>query len=187
MSCPTLGLACVQMLIPISPEYVLFLDFPLYFCFALIYCFHNQSCLCVAFLYMIFYMIFGGFFYVVTLNLSVGVGTSLWVRSLPFSLNFGRFFVLGLYQENFFYKRVSFWLHSFCGLLEGWDPVNRFHHTSWMTVVTPIDRPKWVHIRCVIKVCVLSWLIFWWYGSFSHRTGLDLFLFLVNGLPFLNN
>ena len=41
-SCPTLGLACVLMSRPISPELILFPDFwvsniPLYFCFALIH------------------------------------------------------------------------------------------------------------------------------------------------------
>ena len=32
-------------------------------------------------------------------------------------------------------------------------PVNRFNHTSWMTVVTPTDRPKSVLNSCVIEVC----------------------------------
>ena len=40
------------------------------------------------------------------------------------------------------FKCVSFWLYSFCGSWEGWDPVNRFTHTSWLAVVTPTDRPK---------------------------------------------
>ena len=30
---------------------------------------------------------------------------------------------------------------------EGWVPVNRFNHTSWMTFVTPTDRPKSVRNR----------------------------------------
>ena len=30
--------------------------------------------------------------------------------------------------------------------------VNRFNHTSGVTAVTPTDRPKSVHNRCVIKV-----------------------------------
>ena len=29
---------------------------------------------------------------------------------------------------------------------------NRFNHTSWMTDVTPTDRPKTVRNSCVIKV-----------------------------------
>ena len=31
-------------------------------------------------------------------------------------------------------------------------PVNRFNHTSWVTAVTPTDRPKSVRNSCVIKV-----------------------------------
>ena len=31
-------------------------------------------------------------------------------------------------------------------------PVNRFNHTSWMSVVTPTDRPKSVRNCCVIEV-----------------------------------
>ena len=32
------------------------------------------------------------------------------------------------------------------------DPVNRFNHTSFLAIVTPTDRAKSVHNRCVIKV-----------------------------------
>ena len=39
--------------------------------------------------------------------------------------------------------------------VEGWDPVNRFNHTSMVTVVTPTDRPKSVRNRCVIEVFVV--------------------------------
>ena len=35
---------------------------------------------------------------------------------------------------------------------EGWNPVNRFNHTSWMAIVAPADRPKSVRNRCVIEV-----------------------------------
>ena len=40
-------------------------------------------------------------------------------------------------------------------------PVNQVHHTSWMAVVTPTDRPKSVPNRCVIElfcgvVCVVT-------------------------------
>ena len=54
-SCPTFELACVLMLIPISPELVLFLFFwvsniPRYFCFALEFifteCYHNEIFWC---------------------------------------------------------------------------------------------------------------------------------------------
>ena len=47
---------------------------------------------------------------------------------------------------------MFFLLHSFCGKWEGWDPVNLFHHTSWMDIVTPTDRPKSVRSRCVFEV-----------------------------------
>ena len=30
--------------------------------------------------------------------------------------------------------------------------LNRFNHTSWVTAVTPTDRPKSVRNSCVIKV-----------------------------------
>ena len=46
---------------------------------------------------------------------------------------------------------MSFWLHGFCGYLEGLDPVNRFNHTSWVAIVTPTDRPKSVRNRCLIE------------------------------------
>ena len=46
-----------------------------------------------------------------------------------------------------------------CGKWEGWNPVNRCNHTSWVAIVTSIDRPKSVRHRCVIEVfsdvCVL--------------------------------
>ena len=58
--------------------------------------------------------------------------------------------VLGLYKEDYLqiFKCVSFCLHSICSKWDGWDPVKRFNHTSW------------VRNRCVIEnfdgVCVLS-------------------------------
>ena len=73
---------------------------------------------------------------------------------------------------------------AFCGYWEGWVPVNRFIQTSWMTVVTPIDRPKSACNRCVIEVLggvfVLSivFQIFCWYMGFCHRTESDLLLYL---------
>ena len=42
-------------------------------------------------------------------------------------------------------------MSSFCGQWEGWDPVNRFNHTSWVAIVTPTDRPKSVRNHCVIE------------------------------------
>ena len=44
------------------------------------------------------------------------------------------------------------WLHHFCGEWEGWALINQFNHTSWVTAVTPTDRPKSVRNSCVIKV-----------------------------------
>ena len=35
--------------------------------------------------------------------------------------------------------------------LEGWDPVNRFNHASWVAIITPTDRPKSVRNRFVIE------------------------------------
>ena len=31
-------------------------------------------------------------------------------------------------------------------------PVKPVNHTSWVTVITPTDRPKSVHNRCVIEL-----------------------------------
>ena len=80
---------------------------------------------------------------------------------------------------------VSFWLHGCCGSGKV-GPVNQVNHTSWVTVVTPTDRPKSVRKRCVIEhffgvVCVVTlpfWHFFWCRG-FCHRTESDLFLFLL--------
>ena len=41
---------------------------------------------------------------------------------------------------------------SFSYIREGWDPVNRFNHTSWVVIVAPTCRPKSVRNRCVIEV-----------------------------------
>ena len=44
------------------------------------------------------------------------------------------------------------WLHYFCGEWEGYALVNWLNQTSWVTAVTPTDRPKSVRKSCVIKV-----------------------------------
>ena len=63
-------------------------------------------------------------------------------------------------------------------------PLTTFPHTSWVVVVTPTDRPKSVHNRCVIEVfdgvfvlsrCFLK--IFCGCRGFCHRAESDLFLF----------
>ena len=70
-----------------------------------------------------------------------------------------------VYIRRFIYKflNVSFWLHGCCGEWESWAR-KPFNHTSWMTVVTPSDRPKSVRNRCVIEhfgdVFVLSCCLF---------------------------
>ena len=78
--------------------------------------------------------------------------------------------------------KLSFWLHSFCGYCEGWNPVNRFIDTSWVAT----DRPKSVRNRCVIElfggVCVLSRCFLGFsvgVGDFCHMTESNLFLFLL--------
>ena len=64
-------------------------------------------------------------------------------------------------------------------------PANQVNHTSWVTVVTPTDRPKSVRNRCVIElfcgvVCVVTLPVrhFCWCRGFCHRTESDRFLFL---------
>ena len=69
-------------------------------------------------------------------------------------------------------------------------PVN---HTSWVAVVTPTDRPKSVHNRCLIElfcgvvfVVALPFWHFYWCRGFCHRVGSDLLLFVfVHPLRFL--
>ena len=103
------------------------------------------------------------FWYAVFITLYVCV-IILW------SLRFSWLLVLGLYTEDYLqiFKWMFFLLHSFCGKWEGWDSVNLFHHTSWMDIVTPTDRPKSVRSRCVFEVFggvfVLSrcfWIFLW--------------------------
>ena len=49
---------------------------------------------------------------------------------------------------------MSFWLHSFCGKLEGRNPANVISYTIWVDAVTPTDRPKFFRNRCEIGVFV---------------------------------
>ena len=90
-------------------------------------------------------------------------------------LHFGWLLVLSLYKEDYLriFKGVSVWLHGCCGYWEGWALVNRFNHTSAVTVVTPTDRPKSVRNRCVIGYfgcvfCVVTLLFgfFWRFRAF---------------------
>ena len=43
-------------------------------------------------------------------------------------------------------------LHRLCSLYEGWDPVNRSDHISWIVVANQTDRVKSVRNRCVIGI-----------------------------------
>ena len=43
-------------------------------------------------------------------------------------------------------------VHGFFGQWEGWDPVNRFNHTSLVAIVAPADRRKSVRNRCGIEI-----------------------------------
>ena len=70
-------------------------------------------------------------------------------------------------------------------------PVNQVNHTSWVTVVTPTDRPKSVRNRCLIElfcgvVCVvtLPFLHFRLCRGFCHRTESDLHLFVAINLHY---
>ena len=70
-------------------------------------------------------------------------------------------------------------------IYKGSAVVNRFNHTSGVTTVTPTDRPKSVHNRCVIKIFggvfyVVTLLFGFLCGcrGFCHITESDLFLFL---------
>ena len=67
---------------------------------------------------------------------------------------------------------------------KGWDPVNRFNHASWVTLVSPTDRHKPVSIRYVIEVfghvCMLPRSIL------EFSVGVGLFVIKLNqNFPFL--
>ena len=58
-----------------------------------------------------------------------------------------------LYKEVYLqiFKCVSFWLFGWCGEWE-YGPVNQVNHTSWVSVVTPTDRPESVRNCCLIEL-----------------------------------
>ena len=98
-----------------------------------------------------------------------------------------------VYKEDYLqiFKCVSFWLHSCCGKWAGWDPVNRFNHTSWVAIITPTDRPVGLQSLCNrifwLRFCVVALLFGLFRGcrGFCHtgRTESDLFLFLIELCP----
>ena len=64
-------------------------------------------------------------------------------------------------------------------------PVNQVHHTSWVAVLTPTDRPKSVRNRCLIEFFVALFVfslcpfdISMGVWGFCHRTESDLLLFV---------
>ena len=57
------------------------------------------------------------------------------------------------------FKRVSFWLHGCCRSGKV-GSVNLVNHTSWVTIVTPTDRPKSVRNHSVIELVALFVLSF---------------------------
>ena len=68
-----------------------------------------------------------------------------------------------LYKEVYLqiFKRASFDFTAVAGSGKV-GPVHQVNHTSWEAVLTPTDRPKSVHNRCVIElfcgvVCVAAW------------------------------
>ena len=58
------------------------------------------------------------------------------------------------------------------------ESVNQVNHTSWVAVVTPTDRPKSVHNRCVIE-------LFLWLCLCCHFALLTLIYISVGVLAFV--
>ena len=63
------------------------------------------------------------------------------------------------------------WLHYFCGEWEGSALINRFNHTSGVTIVTPTDRPKSVRNRRVIKILAAFFFLSRCFLDFSMGVG----------------
>ena len=64
---------------------------------------------------------------------------------------------------------------------EGWAPVNRFNHTSWLAIVSPTDRPKSVRNRCVIEVFGGVYVLLRCFWGFS--VGLRTFVIGLSQIP----
>ena len=72
------------------------------------------------------------------------------LRDNKTSVRCGCWFVV--YIRRLIYKFLNGCPFDYMAVAGIWKvgPVNRFNHTSWMTVVPPSDRPKLVRNRCVI-------------------------------------
>ena len=111
---------------------------------------------------------------VVTLLFCFVINEGFYIYLFLQTLLFGWLLVLGLYEEDYLdiFKRASFRLTQLFRLVEGWNPVNQFNHTSLMAVVT--NWPMSVRNRCVIEhfgcVFVLS---FWFFlgGGYPISVG----------------
>ena len=61
-----------------------------------------------------------------------------------------------VYIRRFIYKFLNVCPFDYTAVAESGKvgPVNQVNHTSWVALVTPTDRPKSVHNRCVIELFV---------------------------------
>ena len=77
---------------------------------------------------------------------------SLLMGCLGWSAWGGCWFVV--YIRRFIYKFINVGLFDNTAVAWSWKvgPVNQVNHTSRVAVVTPTDRPKSVHNRCVIEL-----------------------------------
>ena len=100
------------------------------------------------------------------------------VYQLLWPLHLGLLLVCCLYKEVYLqiFKCVSFWLQDCCGNWEGWTRKS-VNHTSWMAVVTPTDRPKSVHNRCVIELFLWRCLSL---CTFDISAGVGAFVILLS-------
>ena len=81
-------------------------------------------------------------------------------------IDFYDLFALGgcwfvVYIKRFIYKVLSMCPFDYTAIAESGKvgPVNQVNHTSWVAVVTPTDRPKSVHNRCVIELFVALFVL----------------------------
>ena len=115
--------------------------------------------------------------------------TKLLSPKMLLPLRFGWLLVLRLYKDDYlqFFKCVCPFDYASLAASIGWYPVNRFNHTSWLSVVTPTDRSTSVRLRCVLKFLVAFLCCHFARRAFfccckgiCLRTESDFFLFLIN-------